>query len=243
MTTRVRAHGQAAAGRAARAGDRRDVIAHLLDGAALPAPLQQWAATAAGRREIRAYRRTLRTLDALYGSAAAQRAADAALHYATMASPIGPLFVAASDRGVVRVGFRCSERSFVGELQRRLRRRPVRSIERLAPVTAELDAYFAGRRRALELPVDLRDLTQFQRRVLMAARGVPAGSVVSYGEIARRIGIRKASRAVGQALGRNPVPIVIPCHRIVREGGDLGGYTGGLDVKRTLLRIEGVAVA
>ena len=110
--------------------------------------------------------------------------------------------------------------------------------EKLAEIVEQLEAYFAGRRRAFDLRIDLSRATPFQRRVLLATRAVPSGTVVSYGEIARRIAQPKASRAVGQALGHNPVPIVIPCHRIVAGSGRLGGYTGGLHIKKKLLGLE-----
>jgi methylated-DNA-[protein]-cysteine S-methyltransferase len=127
-------------------------------------------------------------------------------------------------------------------LREQLRAEVIESEEKVADVAAQLKAYFAGERRAFDVPIDLSLASAFQRRVLMAARGVPAGQVVTYGELARRIGVPNASRAVGWALGRNPVPIVIPCHRIVRTGGGLGGYIGGVKVKRRLLELEGARV-
>ena len=90
------------------------------------------------------------------------------------------------------------------------------------------------------MPIDLRGMTEFQHRVLDAASEIPFGRVESYGDIARRIQRPGASRAVGNALGRNPLPIVVPCHRVVTSGGQLGGYTGGLDIKRALMHIEGI---
>jgi len=159
-----------------------------------------------------------------------------------MASPIGPLHVAAGEAGVVRIGFGGSEASFVGGLGR-LGAAVVRSAAKTADVVHQLRTYFAGERRTFDVRVDLSRVTPFQRRVLMAAAGVPAGKVVSYGEIARRIGQPGGSRAVGQALGSNPIPIVIPCHRIIAAGGKIGGYGGGLARKRKLLRLEGAMAA
>jgi methylated-DNA-[protein]-cysteine S-methyltransferase len=126
------------------------------------------------------------------------------------------------------------------ELERQLGVKPVRSTAETANVVSQLRAYFAGRRRRFDVPVDLSHVTPFVRRVLTATMQVPAGNLVSYGDIARRIGQPRASRAVGQALGRNPIPIVIPCHRVIASGGRIGGYTGGLTVKRRLMRLEGV---
>ena len=123
----------------------------------------------------------------------------------------------------------------------------IESVRKLRQIEPELrvgDVLHALYERArFDLRLDLSELTPFHRRVLLAAAEVPAGKVVSYGEIARRIGRPAGSRAVGQALGRNPVPIVIPCHRVVAAGGQLGGYTGGLDIKRKLLRLEGALAA
>jgi methylated-DNA-[protein]-cysteine S-methyltransferase len=153
------------------------------------------------------------------------------------------VLVAVSDAGVVRVGFRQNAASFVGDLARQLDAAVVRSPARTADVVRQLRAYFAGERRAFELRVDLGRVSPFQRRVLTATAAVPAGRLVSYGDIARRIGRPGGSRAVGQALGHNPVPIVIPCHRVIAAGGRIGGYTGGLRIKRALLRIEGTLAA
>jgi methylated-DNA-[protein]-cysteine S-methyltransferase len=218
-----------------------DTLIAMLLGDASPAPaLRRWLTTPEGRRELAAYREVLAGLDALYHHAG--EPAPAA-YYCSLPSPIGRVLVAATDTGLVRVSFRRSEASFRSELQRRLGGEVVRSPGRTAAIVHQLRAYFRGERRSFDVSVDLRGLTPFQRRVLGAAADVPAGRVVSYGEIARRIGAPGASRAVGQALGRNPVPIVIPCHRVVASGGRLGGYTGGLDVKRKLLRIEGALAA
>jgi O-6-methylguanine DNA methyltransferase len=112
----------------------------------------------------------------------------------------------------------------------------------LAKEARELESYFAGRSKRFRISIDLRWATPFQRKVLNAASGVPFGEVASYGDIARRIGNPKARRAVGGALGKNPVAIVIPCHRVVAADGSIGGYTGGLDIKRELMRIEGISL-
>jgi methylated-DNA-[protein]-cysteine S-methyltransferase len=221
-----------------------ELIATVL-GDRRPGPeLARWLATEPGRRELAAHQRALRALRELYGSPVASRdRAAAAVHYTSLAAPIGRVLVAVGDAGLVRVGFRQSEAAFVGELERQLGVRAVRSPSQTAEVVEQLRAYFAGRRRRFDVPVDLRHVTPFVRRVLTATMQVPAGNLVSYGDIARRIGQPKGSRAVGQALGRNPIPIVIPCHRVIAAGGRIGGYTGGLAIKRRLLRLEGVLAA
>jgi methylated-DNA-[protein]-cysteine S-methyltransferase len=219
-----------------------ELIAALLGDAPASAELERWLRTPEGRREAAAYRRTLGALRRLYGKGP-WPASRPVVHYCAIRTPIGRLLVAASESGLIRVSFRQPEASFVRELRARLGMDVVRSAARTADIVHQLRAYFAGERRTFDVRVDLSRLTPFHRRVLAAAAAVPAGEVVSYGEIARRIGQPGGSRAVGQALGRNPVPIVIPCHRVVAAGGKIGGYGGGLAIKRKLLRLEGSAAA
>jgi methylated-DNA-[protein]-cysteine S-methyltransferase len=215
-----------------------DLIAMLLGDAPASPALERWLETAEGRRELAAYRRTLGTLDRLY-----EERPRPVAWYCAVATPIGRVLVAATAAGLVRVSFRRSEATFAAELRRQLGVDVVRSAQRTAGVVHQLRAYFAGERQAFDVQVDLRHLTPFQRRVLAATARVPAGEVVSYGDIARRIGRPGGGRAVGQALTRNPVPIVIPCHRVVAAGGRIGGYAGGLAIKRKLLRLEGALAA
>ena len=216
------------------------VIAAVL-GDERPTPeIGRWLRSAVGRREMAAYRRTLGTLQRAYGQVVAP---PAPVYYDSLPAPIGRVLVAATPTGLVRVSFRRSEAAFTAELRDRLRQPVVKSPAHLRPVADQLEAYFGGGRRAFDVPIDLSRLTTFQRRVLQATRGVRAGEVVSYADIARRIGQPRASRAVGQALGHNPVPIVIPCHRVVASDGSLGGYTGGLTIKKRLLSIEGALCA
>lgn len=159
-------------------------------------------------------------------------------------SPVGPLWVAVSEKGLVALEYERPEASFRRDLERRLRRPAVRAEEPTAEARHQVLEYLSGRRRSFSLPIDLRHLTAFQRTVLEAAQAVPRGQVATYGQIARRIGRPRAARAVGQALGSNPVPIVIPCHRVLASDGRLGGYSGrgGLRTKEKLLRLEGAMI-
>jgi methylated-DNA-[protein]-cysteine S-methyltransferase len=156
-------------------------------------------------------------------------------------SPIGPLFLAVSERGVVGVGLIDSEEAFVSGLRKRVGVDPERSPEQVASVAEQLREYLAGKRSAFELQLDLSSLTGFQRQVLQAVSKIPRGEVTTYANLAREIGRPKAVRAVGRALGSNPIPIVIPCHRVLASDGSLRGYSGrgGVETKAKLLRLEG----
>lgn len=173
-------------------------------------------------------------------AAVREAATGGEIAYATMLSPIGPLLVAASPRGLYRIAYRTEESSFVAEIGERAGTPPRFAPERLQPALNELREYFAGQRTDFDLPVDLSGVSPFTRQVLLATRQIPCGTVVSYADIARRIGKPAAARAVGNALGRNPLAIVIPCHRVVASDGGIGGYSGGLDIKRRLLALEGI---
>ncbi len=160
---------------------------------------------------------------------------------------IGPLMVAATGEGLVEVVFRADpavvERE-VAALGRRLGTDPVEDAERLAPVGEQLDAYFAGDLRDFTLPLDWSLTAGFNRRVLRElAAGVPYGTVVGYQDLAERVGEPDAARAVGAAMGSNPLPVVVPCHRVIESGGGIGGFGGGLEIKRALLALEGVLPA
>lgn len=157
-------------------------------------------------------------------------------------TPVGQVWLAVSDRGLVAVNFGVSEQQFLAEVRRRARGQVERSETRIGPAATQIGEYFAGRRTAFDFPIDLRSVSDFQRRVLEAAARIPRGQVTTYAEIARRIGRPRASRAVGQALGHNPVPIVIPCHRVLASDGSLRGYGAGAGIrsKEWLLKFEGV---
>lgn len=181
-------------------------------------------------------------LDRFSRAAAAQGLVDVA--YATLDSPLGPIVVAATPRGLVRVAY-ADERAdaVVDDLARRVSPRVLAAPERLDHVRRALDDYFDGRRTELGITLDWSLTAGFTRRVLQATARIPYGSVSTYAGVARRAGNARASRAAGNALGSNPIPIVVPCHRVVRTGGALGGYTGGLHRKEFLLSLEGVALS
>lgn len=161
---------------------------------------------------------------------------------ATTDTPIGTLSLAATPAGLVRVGFPREVDTFADELADHLSPRVVRLPRRLDAARRQLDEYFEGRRRRFELHVDLALAHGFRRVVLERLfEEVGFGETLSYTELAQRSGSPKASRAVGSAMATNPVPIVVPCHRVLRSGGQLGGYGGGLEVKRYLLDLEGAA--
>jgi methylated-DNA-[protein]-cysteine S-methyltransferase len=160
--------------------------------------------------------------------------------YATVESPFGRLLVAASTRGLLRLAYPDEPlEALMAELAEEVSPRILEAPGRLDPLRRQLDEYFAGSRRRFEFPIDWRLVRGFGRQVLRVTNHIPYGTVSTYGEVAVRTGRPKASRAVGNALGANPIPIVIPCHRVVRTGGGLGGYTGGVHRKERLLQLEG----
>jgi methylated-DNA-[protein]-cysteine S-methyltransferase len=157
--------------------------------------------------------------------------------YTTLDSPVGTLVLAATPRGLVRVTYGGLD-AVLDELAREVSPRVLCAPRKLDQPRRELDEYFAGRRRRFETPLDWSLTRGFGRRVLEATSRIPYGSVSTYGVVAREAGSPRGSRAAGNALGSNPLPIVVPCHRVLRSGGALGGYTGGVDRKRTLLAVE-----
>jgi methylated-DNA-[protein]-cysteine S-methyltransferase len=174
----------------------------------------------------------------LGGRIAAERLAD--VSYATLDSPLGKLTAAVTERGLVRLAF--PEEDLDAVLERLAARISPRIVEAPAPpdpLRRELEEYFAGRRRRFELALDWTLVGPFARRVLRVAGEIPYGRVLSYTQVAAEAGSPRGSRAAGNALGSNPIPIVVPCHRVLRSGGALGGYAGGLERKRWLLELEG----
>lgn len=170
-------------------------------------------------------------------------AVEADVVYAELDSPVGPLVAAATPKGLVRLAYRDFNGGLDAVLEGlagRLSPRIVEAPARLDAVRSQLEEYFAGSRRSFEVPVDLALAAPFGREVLLACARIPYGATSSYAGVARDAGRPTASRATGNALGANPVPIVVPCHRVLRTGGGIGGYTGGLAVKEHLLELEGV---
>jgi methylated-DNA-[protein]-cysteine S-methyltransferase len=172
-------------------------------------------------------------------AAAGARLLDVA--YATLDSPVGSLLLAATPEGLVRLAYLDDGRqdAVLADLARRVSPRMLAAPGKLDEPRRELDEYFTGRRDRFDLALDWRLMTAFGRRVLEATAAIPYGAVSTYGAVAARAGSPHGSRAAGNALGANPLPIVLPCHRVVHAGGGLGGYTGGVTRKRTLLGIEG----
>jgi methylated-DNA-[protein]-cysteine S-methyltransferase len=158
-------------------------------------------------------------------------------------SPIGKLLVAASERGLCRISFDPEPEAELDWLAKAYGLRVLRSPRPLEEPRRELDEYFEGRRSEFDLAVDLAALPSFQQLVLAELQRVPYGATATYGGLAKRIGKPRAARAVGGALNKNPVPIVVPCHRIVGSSGSLVGYAGGLERKQQLLSLEGAVLA
>jgi methylated-DNA-[protein]-cysteine S-methyltransferase len=154
-------------------------------------------------------------------------------------TPVGPLLVAATRRGVARIFFDAEPERHLDRLARTFGSRVLRSARTVDPARRQLSEYFEGRRDAFELDVDLRDEAPFARHVLEELSHVPYGQTTTYGALAAKVGAPRAARAVGTVMNRNPIPIVLPCHRVVGSNGSLTGYGGGLHVKEHLLRLEG----
>jgi methylated-DNA-[protein]-cysteine S-methyltransferase len=163
--------------------------------------------------------------------------------YRTVDSPVGPLLLAATEEGLVRVAFSVEGHDDVlAELAGAVSPRILAAPARLDPVARELDEYFTGQRRAFDVPLDFRLSKGFRRAVLTHLAEIPYGSTESYAQVAAASGSPKAVRAVGTACATNPLPLVVPCHRVVRSNGTSGRYRGGEAAKLTLLTMEGRAL-
>ena len=152
-------------------------------------------------------------------------------------SPVGELLVAVTDRGLCRIAYRPDDA--LDELAGDFGARVLRVPRRVDPIRRELDEYFDGSRREFDLELDLTPVAGFNRLALRELAHVPYGRMITYGALAVKVGRPKAARAIGGAMNRNPIPIVLPCHRVVGANGSLVGYAGGLERKETLLRLEG----
>jgi methylated-DNA-[protein]-cysteine S-methyltransferase len=171
--------------------------------------------------------------------AAATRAGILDVAYRTIDTPLGTLLLAATEQGLVRVAYPREGHDVVLEqLASSISPRLLRAPARLDPAAREIEEYFAGRRSRFDLPLDLRLSRGFRRTVLSCLTGIGYGRTTSYAAIAAAAGHPKAARAVGTACATNPLPIVVPCHRVVRSDGTVGQYIGGTDAKRALLALE-----
>jgi methylated-DNA-[protein]-cysteine S-methyltransferase len=160
--------------------------------------------------------------------------------YTSMDSPFGPVTLAATHSGLVRINLPAYDRDdFLAQLSREISPAILESPARLDDARRELDAYFEGRLKRFSVPLDWQLIHGFQEKVLRATYAVPYGRTLTYGEVAAEAGNPRAQRAAGTALGRNPIPLIVPCHRITRSGGVPGNYGGGPEMKRALLKLEG----
>jgi methylated-DNA-[protein]-cysteine S-methyltransferase len=179
------------------------------------------------------------------GRSLAERAHEEGLldvAYAAVDSPLGPLTAVATPRGLVCLSYSGPDDGLLADLAAKLSPRLLEAPARLDPARRELDEYFEGQREHFDLPLDWSLTHGFARRVLEHTARIGYGELETYKDVAAGAGSERAVRATGNALGSNPMPIVVPCHRVVRTGGALGGYTGGVERKEFLLRLEGVLV-
>jgi methylated-DNA-[protein]-cysteine S-methyltransferase len=168
--------------------------------------------------------------------------APADVAYARVDSPVGTLVAASTQRGLACLAYEDihGADALLDRIASSISPRVLHAPARLDVVRRELDEYFAGRRTSFDLDIDMALMTPFARRILTATAGIPFGATSTYGEVATRAGSPGAARAAGGALGSNPIPIVVPCHRVLARDGSLHGYTGGLGRKQLLLELEGV---
>ena len=161
--------------------------------------------------------------------------------YVEFDSPIGTLLLAATPTGLVRLGFPSEDHdALLADMATRLSPRVIEAPAKFEVVRRELEEYFEGRRHEFSTPLDWSLSNGFRQRVLQAINRIPFGQVRTYRDMATAAGNPAAVRAAGSACGANPIPLVVPCHRVLRTGGGLGGYGGGLDLKRQLLTLEGI---
>lgn len=164
------------------------------------------------------------------------------MDYTVTRTDIGWIAIVGSERGLVSISLPCgSAREALGSLDKTVEY-DTSSPGRFTDLTRRLKAYFNGHKVSFTDELDLSETTQFQKKVWRAAKLIPYGETRSYGWLADKVGKPGAARAIGQALGKNRLPIIVPCHRVISSDGSLGGFSGGLDMKRRLLRLEAIAV-
>ncbi len=230
----TRRRGPALRQRPAARRDRRRP--RLLAGGGEAEPARGTEATAKGAGMKTA---TDNAIDGFKARAAKEGLLDVA--YTSADSPFGPLLLATTRRGLVRVGLPNQDADeLLADLAERVSPRVLEAPAQLEEARRELDLYFDGRLDRFDLPLDWRLSSGFRQRVLRAIDRIPYGQTRSYTEMARKAGNERAVRAAGSACGSNPIPLVVPCHRVLRTGGALGGYGGGLPMKQALLELEGV---
>jgi methylated-DNA-[protein]-cysteine S-methyltransferase len=173
---------------------------------------------------------------------AAEREGALDVAYRTIDTPVGTLLLAATEQGLVRVAYAREDHDRVLQtLAEQISPRILKAPMRLDEAARQMDEYFAGARRRFDLPIDFRLSDGFRRNVLAHLPEIPYGRIESYAEVALATGHPRAIRAVGTACARNPLPVVVPCHRVVRSDGSFGGYVGGPEAKHTLLTLEATA--
>jgi O-6-methylguanine DNA methyltransferase len=161
------------------------------------------------------------------------------IYYAGLETPLGVMWAAASEKGIVQFNMSSSKEGFLKELKVRIKADYIEDPSKFKSLRAEVDRYFSGESFAFKGPFDMRG-TPFQVDVWKAIYSIPYGRLTSYGDIAKQIGRPKSVRAVGNAVGDNPMGLIVPCHRVVWGNGGIGGFSGGLEWKRKLLKQEGV---
>ena len=165
------------------------------------------------------------------------------IYYTSMMSPLGEIFIAKSETGLCRISFgNIDAAGFIEDIETRFKKVAKRDPKMLDYITEEMQRYFQQKQYVFNFRLDLGFSTHFQKKVLLKAKEIPMGQVISYSDLAKQIGLPKGYRAVGQALGRNPIPVVIPCHRVIASDGSLGGFTGGMQYKIRLLKLEGFEI-
>jgi methylated-DNA-[protein]-cysteine S-methyltransferase len=178
-------------------------------------------------------------LDARFRAAAASSGLLDAAYDIVTDTPLGDLLLGVTDHGLCRIHFDPDPERELESLARQFGPRVLRSAQPVERVKLQLDEYFAGKRRAFDVDWDLRPLPAFNQRVLAELAHIEYGTTTTYGDLAAVSGSPRAARAVGTVMNRNPIPIVLPCHRVVGANGKLVGYAGGLERKEQLLRLEG----